>query len=259
MSKEIKIIGWNVNGIRAVHRKGNWSWFESIQPDIFCVQETKASPEQLPEEVKNPDGYHSYFSSSQIRKGYSGVAVYSRIEPLEWREGIGVEKFDEQGRVLTLHFEKFILINVYVPNGNSQTAPLDFKLEFYEELLNYMNKLRSQSPIIMTGDINVAHEEIDLARPKENEKNVGFLPEERAWIDAYIQAGYVDTFRDMNPNKAGAYSYWDLKSGARERNVGWRIDYFFASQEIMPKIKKSEILSDVYGSDHCPISITIEI
>jgi len=253
------IIGWNVNGIRAVHRKGNWSWFENAQPDIFCVQETKASPEQLPEEVRSPAGYQSYFSSSQIRKGYSGVAVYSKEEPKEWREGIGIEKFDEQGRILTLHFEKFILINAYVPNGNSATASLDFKLEFYEELLNYMNKLHADSPIILTGDINVAHEEIDLARPKENEKNIGFLPEERAWIDEYIQAGYADTFRTMNPNKVDAYSYWDLKSGARERNVGWRIDYFFASQDILPKIKKSEILSDVYGSDHCPISITIEI
>ena len=252
-----KIIGWNVNGIRAIHRKGHWHELLALDGDIFCIQETKASPEQLPEEMQNPEGYHAYFSSSRTRKGYSGVAVYSKEEPIEWSEGLGIEKFDEQGRILTLHFKDFVLVNVYVPNGNSKTAPLDFKLEFYEKLLEYMNELHKDKPVVMTGDINVAHEEIDLACPKENVKNIGFLPEERAWIDEYIQAGFADVFRSMHPHAEGAYSYWDLKSGARERNVGWRIDYFFASPTLMGKIKKSEILSDVYGSDHCPISIEL--
>ncbi len=255
----MRIIGWNVNGIRAVHRKGNWDWFEQIKPDIFCVQETKASPDQLAPEVSNPQGYFAYFSSSEVRKGYSGVAVYSKIEPNEWSEGIGIKKYDEQGRILTLVYDEFVLINVYVPNGNSKTASLDFKLEFYEELLKYMDTYRGKGhKVIMTGDINVAHEEIDLARPKENSKRIGFLPEERAWIDEYIASGYVDVFRSFNPEKTGAYSYWDMKSHARERNIGWRIDYFFVSQDLLPKIKKSEILSEVYGSDHCPISLELK-
>jgi len=253
------IIGWNVNGIRAIHRKGHWPNLVALDADIFCVQETKSSPDQLPADVRNPSGYYSYFSSSTVRKGYSGVGVYSKVEPARWSEGLGIEKFDEQGRVLTLHFDEFVLVNVYVPNGNSKTASLDFKLEFYEALLAHMQKLEKKNPVIMTGDINVAHEEIDLARPKENMKNIGFLPEERAWIDEYIQAGFSDVFRSMHPNKVGVYSYWDLKSGARERNVGWRIDYFFSSPTLMPRIQKSEIHTDIYGSDHCPISITIDL
>lgn len=208
----MNVISWNVNGIRAIHRKGNWTWFEETRPDIFCVQETKASPDQLAPEVSNPEGYFAYFSSSQIRKGYSGVAVYSKIKPNKWQEGIGVKKFDEQGRILTLFFDDFVLINVYVPNGNSKTAPLDFKLEFYETLLKYMDNLRAEGhKIVMTGDINVAHEEIDLARPRENSTRIGFLPEERAWIDEYLADGYIDAFRNFYPNKIGAYSYWDMK------------------------------------------------
>jgi len=254
----MKIVGWNVNGLRAVHRKGNWSWFEETQPDILCLQETKASPDQLAPEVSNPEGYFSYFSSSQTRKGYSGVAVYSKVEPKEWNEGIGIKKYDEQGRILTLVFEEFVLINVYVPNGNSKTAPLDFKLEFYEELLKYMDGFRAKGhKVIMTGDINVAHEEIDLARPKENSKRIGFLPEERAWIDEYLAAGYVDAFRNFYPEKIDVYSYWDVQSRARDRNVGWRIDYFFVSQDLLSKTKTSEVLSDVYGSDHCPIYLEL--
>ncbi len=255
----MKLVSWNVNGLRAIHRKGDWNNFLKLSPDIFCLQETKANSHQLPEEVVNLQGYFSYFSSSKIKKGYSGVATYSKKEPLEIKYGFGKKRFDEEGRFLETHFRNFVLINVYFPNGGRGLERLQYKFDFYDAFLNHIEKLRKRGKsIIFCGDVNTAHEEIDLARPKANEKHTGFLPEERAWIDEVINVGYTDTFRHFYPNKAEAYSYWDVKSRARDRNVGWRIDYFFVSNNLIPRLKKAFILDDVYGSDHCPVAIEIK-
>ena len=250
----MKIISWNVNGLRALHNQNYWNWFLNESPDIFCIQETKASSDQLPDEVKNPNGYFSYFSSSQTRKGYSGVATYTKEKPIKVIEGLGEKRFDEQGRTLTLKFNDFNIINAYVPNGASKTAPLDFKLDYYSKLLDYMNSLNN---VILCGDINVAHEEIDIARPKENKNSIGFLLVERERVDEILNNGYIDIFRHFYPDKINAYTYWDMVSRARERNVGWRLDYFFISSSLLPRIKSTSILSNVYGSDHCPILLEL--
>jgi exodeoxyribonuclease-3 len=228
-----------------------------VKPDIFCLQETKASPEQIPEALLSPAGFSSFFSSSKRKKGYSGVALYSKIEPLSVMYGMGIKEFDEEGRIIGAEYEDFWLLNVYFPNGGMGPERLDYKMRFYDAFLAFAEKLRGQKPVIFCGDVNTAHEEIDLARPKENEENTGFLPQERAWIDEVINAGYIDSYRHFFPAKKDAYSYWDLKSRARDRNVGWRLDYFFVAQEFMKCVKKSEIYPDIYGSDHCPISISI--
>lgn len=254
----MNIITWNVNGLRALERNGHWDTFLTLPADVICLQEIKAEEGQLSQAVAKPEGFYTYFHSSTARKGYSGVAMYSKIEPKHVHYGIGIEKYDEQGRVISLEFDDTVIINVYVPNGNSKTAPLDFKLEFYESLLQYMNGWRQKglSPIVC-GDINVAHTEIDLARPEANKKSVGFLPEEREWIDAYLSEGYIDVFRYLNPEKKDIYTYWDQKSRARDRNVGWRIDYFFMPQKMAKNIKNLQVMSDVYGSDHCPMLLKL--
>lgn len=255
----MKLISWNVNGIRAVERKGNWEDVWKLKPDILGIQETKAHPDQLSEKLLAHKGFHSFFNSSDVKKGYSGVAVYSKEEPLEVNYSLGVQKFDEEGRFLELHYKDFVLFNVYFPNGGQGPHRLEYKFEFYDAFLAHIEKVRKkQKNIIFCGDVNTAHEEIDLARPKENQENTGFLPEERAWLDEVVAHGYVDTFRHLNPEKTGAYSYWDLKTAARERNVGWRIDYFFISSELQKKLKKAEIHNKVFGSDHCPISIELD-
>jgi len=254
----MKIVSWNVNGLRSLAKDGYWEEFlKGTKPDIFCLQETKAAPEQLPEEMLSPAGFSSFFSSSQTKKGYSGVALYSKIEPLSVIYGMGIKEFDQEGRLIGAEYENFWLLNVYFPNGGMGPERLDYKMHFYDAFLAFAEKLRGQKPVIFCGDVNTAHEEIDLARPKENEENTGFLPQERAWIDEVVNTGYVDSFRHFFPAKKEAYTYWDLKSRARDRNVGWRLDYFFVAQEFMKRIKKSEIHSDIYGSDHCPISITL--
>jgi len=247
----MKLISWNVNGLRAVYRNGYWENFLKTNPDIFCLQETKAEAEQLPEEVKESPGYESYFASSKVRKGYSGVGTYTKITPKKVEYGMGIKKFDQEGRLITTYFDDFVLFNVYFPNGGSGPERLAFKLDFYDAFLEHIEKIRKTGKsIIFCGDVNTAHEEIDLARPYENRDNTGFLPEEREWIDEIIRTGYVDIFRHLNPAKKDAYSYWDLKSRDRERNVGWRIDYFFVSSDLVKNIKKAEILSDILGSDH---------
>lgn len=252
----MKLISWNVNGLRAVHRNGYWEKFLKLDPDMFCLQETKAREEQLPDEVKNAKGYISYFFSPSEKKGYSGVAIYSKTEPEKVENGMGINKFDVEGRQITAYFKDFVLINCYFPNGGMGSERLAYKLEFYDAFLEYIEKLRKKQPnIIFCGDINTAHEEIDLARPKQNESNTGFLPEERAWIDEVVRHGYIDTFRYFHSDETGAYSYWDMKTLARDRNVGWRIDYFLASREMQKLFKNATILSDVFGSDHCPISL----
>ncbi len=255
----MRIVSWNVNGLRSLAKDNLWETFiQTAKPDIFCLQETKASPEQLPENMLTPAGYSGFFSSSQVKKGYSGVALYSKVEPLAVINGMGIKEFDQEGRFVGGEFEDFWLINAYFPNGGQGPERLDYKMRFYDAFLAFVEKLRGQKPVIFCGDVNTAHEEIDLARPKENTGNTGFLPEERAWIDEVVNAGYIDTYRHFYPKKSGAYSYWDMKTRARDRNVGWRLDYFFASQELMPRIKRADILHDIYGSDHCPISITVQ-
>lgn len=253
------ILSWNVNGIRAAHRKGAFDWLISQNADIFCIQETKASPEQLPEEILKPQGYKSYFHFPTIKKGYSGVAIYTKEEPILVQNDLGIDEMDQEGRLILAQYKDFTLINCYFPNGGGPAERLKYKLEFYEYFLKFIEKLRKSKPnIIFCGDVNVAHNEIDLARPKENEKHVGFLPIERAWMDKMIGKGWIDTFRHFYPEKADAYTYWDQKTFARERNVGWRIDYFFATPEMMKKIESMEILDSVLGSDHCPIKLVLK-
>ena len=254
----MKIVSWNVNGLRSLGKNGYWEAFlRGTKPDIFCLQETKASPEQVPDELREVAGFSSFFSSSQTKKGYSGVALYSKIEPLSVIYGMGIKEFDQEGRIIGAEYEDFWLINTYFPNGGMGPHRLDYKMRFYDAFLAFVEKLRKEKSVIFCGDINTAHEEIDLARPKENEENTGFLPQERAWIDEVVNAGYVDSFRHFYPHTKEAYTYWDMQFHARDRNVGWRLDYFFVTQEFIKHIKKAEILSDIYGSDHCPISIAI--
>ena len=252
------IISWNVNGLRAVHRKGNLAQVFHMKPDILCLQETKSLPDQLPVGLRAPEGYHSYFHFPTQKKGYSGVAIYSREKPLKVSRDMGIERFDQEGRLIMAEYQGLALINCYFPNGGGAPERLRYKLDFYDYFLEFINKLhKKQSNIIFCGDVNVAHRPIDLARPKENETHVGFLPIERAWMDKLISRGWVDVFRHFYPDQAEAYTYWDLKTFARERNVGWRIDYFFSSPEMLEKIKSVEILDSVLGSDHCPIKLTL--
>jgi len=257
--KEIIIFSWNVNGIRAAHKKGFLEWMKNSGGDIICLQETKAQKEQLTDELINVKGYESHFFSAE-KKGYSGVAVYSAVKPENFLYGLGKEKFDCEGRVIIMEYKKFVLANAYFPNGGRGPERVKYKLDFYDELFFLLQKKYSdRKGIIVTGDYNTAHTEIDLSRPKENSGNTGFLPEERAWIDKIINLGYTDIFRKLYPGKTEQYTYWDMFTRARDRNVGWRIDYFMVSNDFADKISSAEIHADVMGSDHCPISITIKV
>ena len=261
----MRIISWNVNGLRANIKKGGFDWFLNESPDIYCIQETKVKAEQLESGIVNPPGYFSYFDHSKGRQGYSGVAVYSKIEPIKVEYGLGIGKYDQEGRFIGLFFEnilkdipKLAVLNIYFPNGGGGPERLKFKLEYYDEFLRYINGLRNDGfEVIFTGDINTAHTEIDIARPKENSNNTGFLPIERAWINRVIDDGYFDVFRTLHPNEKEKYSYWDMKTFARERNVGWRIDYFFVTPAIVKRVEKTHILDHILGSDHCPIDIVV--
>src|SRR6185436_7481193 len=253
----MKIISWNTNGLRATVRQGYFEpLFETFDPDILCLQETKADEAQIAEEIRKHKNYFSYFASSKVKKGYSGVAVFSKLEPEKIEFGLNIPEFDDEGRTLVITYKDFMLINCYFPNGGGGPHRLDYKLRFYDAFLLYINKLKSAGKkIIFCGDVNTAHTEIDLARPKENEEHTGFLPEERAWVDEVVASGFIDVYRHFYPGKTGAYTYWDQKSAARDRNVGWRIDYFFISPNLLPKVKGMKILSEYYGSDHCPIEL----
>jgi exodeoxyribonuclease-3 len=254
----MKIISWNVNGLRANVKKGGFDWLLSQKADIFCMQEIKAEADQLPPEVRAPKGYHAFFESSKTRKGYSGVAIYSKVEPLKVEFSIGNPELDQEGRMITVFYEDFVFINCYFPNGGGGPDRLAYKLKFYDAFLKYINKLKKKGhEVIFCGDINTAHTEIDLARPKENMENTGFLPIERAWIDKVVKNNYFDVFRSLYPEKKDAYTYWDMKTFARVRNVGWRIDYFFVTKGILEKIKEVNIHNDILGSDHCPLSIKL--
>ncbi|HBA45611.1 exodeoxyribonuclease III [Candidatus Nomurabacteria bacterium RIFCSPLOWO2_02_40_28] len=255
----MKIISWNTNGLRATAKQGHFTpLFKQERPDILCLQETKVEPDQLPDDVRNVSGYFSYFSHPKLKKGYSGVAIYSKEKPREVFYGMGVKKLDDEGRLIGAKFKNFTIINVYFPNGGQGPHRLKYKLEFYDAFLKFINKLRKNGEnVIFCGDVNTAHEAIDLARPKENEENTGFLPIERAWITKVIKNNFLDVWRVLNPNKKDVYTYWDIKTRARDRNVGWRIDYFFADAKILGKIKNAGMMADYMGSDHCPIFIEI--
>lgn len=249
----MKFISWNVNGIRAWYKKEMFDWVLEQDPDFFCVQETKAEVEQLAGDLVYPFGYHSYFNSSDQRKGHSGTAIYSKIKPDKVTYGLGVKELDQQGRQINFYYGKNLLINCYFPNGGGPTERLLMKLKYYDAFLKFVDKHKKNGyHVIFCGDLNVAHEEIDLARPESNKDSVGFLPEERLWIDELIGAGFVDTFRELHP-KTVKYSWWDMKTRSRDRNVGWRLDYFFIDKKHLKNVKKAEILDSVLGSDHCPV------
>ena len=256
--KEIKIFSWNVNGIRAAQRSGFLEWLHQESPDILCVQETKAHPEQLDDDLREPRGFHVYWNYPE-RKGYSGVATFTKEEPLRVRYGFGVPEFDIEGRMIISEYREFILFNVYFPNGKKDEDRLKYKLYFYEAFLDYVEPLRRKGEkLIICGDFNTAHKEIDLARPKENEKVSGFLPVERAWLDKLVAHGYIDTFRYYN-KEPNHYTWWDLKTRARQRNVGWRLDYFFVTENLLSSVSQAFIMPGVIGSDHCPLGITLKL
>jgi exodeoxyribonuclease-3 len=252
------LASWNVNGIRAAQKKGFLEWLERTQPDVLGVQETKATPEQLDEALVAPPGYTTYWATSTVKKGYSGVALYTKVEPNVVQIGLGIDEYDQEGRTIIADYDDFTFITAYFPNGGRDHNRVPFKLAYYQAFLDYCNRRVAEGrPVIFCGDLNTSHNEIDLARPKQNEKNTGFMPEERVWIDTYIEAGYIDIFRERNPELEGAYSWWSYRGGARERNVGWRLDYFFITPDLRPRVADVAIHADVRGSDHCPVSLTL--
>jgi exodeoxyribonuclease-3 len=254
--KEIKILCWNVNGVRAAVKKGFLEWLKKESPDILCLQETKASPENLTKELLEPPGYQTHWNYPE-RKGYSGVATLTKEKPIRVQNGFGVPAFDTEGRVIISEYPEFILCNVYFPNGKQSAERLKYKLDFYDAFFNFLEPLRLRGEnLIICGDVNTAYKEIDLARPKENEKISGFLPVERAWLDKLVAHGYIDVFRHFN-KEPGKYTWWDMKSRARERNVGWRIDYFFITANLLGQVDKAFIMPEVTGSDHCPIALVL--
>jgi exodeoxyribonuclease-3 len=253
----MRICSWNVNGLRAILKKGFVEWVKEENPDILCIQESKLQENQLDDSTKNIEGYYSYFSFAE-KKGYSGVATYTKEKPISVKHGIGIDKFDNEGRILIAEFEKFILFNIYFPNGQMNEERLHYKMDFYDALLDYCNSLvREGKKLVICGDYNTAHKEIDIKNAKANEKTSGFLPMERAWMDKFIENGYTDSFRYINPEKV-EYSWWSYMFKARERNVGWRIDYHFISNNLLPHVKDAKILTEVMGSDHCPVLLELE-
>jgi exodeoxyribonuclease-3 len=254
--RTLRIVSWNVNGIRACARKGFLDWLGQDKPDVLCVQEARVSPEVLEPELRQPTGYHACWNPGS-RPGYSGVATFSRVKPDLERTGFGVERFDSEGRIVLTRVAGFDIYNVYFPNGKQSAERLRYKLEFYDWFLEHLvREKRKGRRLVIGGDYNTAHKEIDLAHPRENAKISGFLPEEREWMDRLVAAGFVDTFR-LFSDEPGRYTWWSPLTKARERNVGWRIDYWFVGDDVAPLVKDAFILADVMGSDHCPVGITL--
>lgn len=254
----MRIYSWNVNGLRAVMKKGFLEWINEEDPDILCIQETKLQENQLDDSTRNIEGYNAYFSFAE-KKGYSGVATYTKQEPLSVKHGIGIERFDSEGRILITEFNEFTLLNIYFPNGQRDEERLNYKMEFYDAILDYCNTLVKEGKrVVICGDYNTAHTEMDIKNAKSNEKTSGFLPMERAWIDKLISNGYTDTYRYINPDKI-EYSWWSYMFKARERNTGWRIDYHFVSNNLLDSIEDAGILTQVMGSDHCPVMIKLNL
>lgn len=268
----IKLASWNVNGIRAVAAKPEWqNWFAADQYDVIGFQETKADVAQIPEHIVNKPNYQSFFASSTVKKGYSGTAVFSKLKPLSVEIELPNPEFQGEGRIVHLEFEKFHFFNGYFPNGggevlNENGVPIKgvfkrvpYKMGFFDCFFNYAQELRKTKPIVVCGDFNIAHKAIDLARPKTNINNTGFLPIEREFLDRFVAAGYVDTFRLVHGDEPERYSWWSYKMKAREKNVGWRIDYFFVSEELRPYVVDADIENKVFGSDHCPVTLTLDL
>lgn len=249
----MKIISWNVNGIRAVLKKGFADFIKTYDPDIVCIQETKSPGDAVPLEL---NGYHEYWNHAE-KKGYSGTLTLSKTKPLSVKNGIGIKKHDQEGRVVTTEFDRFYLVNVYVPNSQRKLERLPYRCDEWDvDFLKYLKKLEKKKPVIFCGDLNVAHTEIDLTNPKTNRRNHGFTDEERAGFDNFVKSGFVDSFRAFEPGPEH-YTWWSVMNNCRKRNIGWRIDYFCVSQSFMKSVKKSEILKDVMGSDHCPVLLQI--
>ena len=251
----MKLISWNVNGLRAVMNKGFKDFFNSIDADVFCVQETKMQEGQI---EFAPENYYVYFNSA-IKKGYSGTALISKIKPINVAYGINMEEHDSEGRVITAEYEKFYLVNCYTPNSQRELTRLDYRMQWEDDFRAYLCMLQNEKPVILCGDLNVAHNEIDLKNPSNNRHNAGLTEEERGKMTALLNAGFIDTFRYMYPDKKECYSWWSYMFHAREKNAGWRIDYFITSENLKNKIKDSKIHTEVFGSDHCPVELDIEI
>lgn len=253
----MKIISWNVNGIRAISQKNFFADFKSLAPDILCLQEIKAQDDQVAETLLPISGYHIYTNSAE-KKGYSGTAIISKTKPLSVTKGIGIEEHDNEGRVLCAEYETFYLVTAYVPNSGSELKRLDYRQEWDLAFFNYLKNLETKKPVIVCGDMNVAHRPIDLTHPKANyNKYAGYMQEEIDGMDRFTQGGLVDSFRHFYPDKTGAFSWWSYRAGARARNIGWRIDYFLVSESFMPQVKSANILPDILGSDHCPVAIEL--
>ena len=250
----MKLISWNVNGIRACVNKGFKDFFKNVNADVFCIQETKCQKDQIDLEF---EGYYSFWNSAE-KKGYSGTAIFSKVKPLKVTYGIGIEEHDKEGRIITLEFDNFFLVNNYTPNSKRELERLDYRQVWENEIRAYLLKLNKTKPVIMCGDLNVAHNEIDLKNPKTNHKNAGFTDEERSKMTELLNSGFTDSFRFLYPDKKGCYSWWSYMGHAREKNIGWRIDYFIVSNDINSKIKDAKIHSDIYGSDHCPVELDID-
>ena len=251
----MRFISWNVNGLRAVVNKGFMDFFKEIDADVFCVQETKMQEGQLELIL---DGYYQYWNSA-LKKGYSGTAIFTKQKPISVTYGLGIEEHDQEGRIITLEFEKFYFVDCYTPNSKRELERLEYRMTWEDEIRKYLKKLDTKKPVIYCGDLNVAHEEIDLKNPKTNRQNAGFTDEERNKMTKLLEAGFTDSFRYLYPNKENCYSWWSYMGRAREKNVGWRIDYFIVSKSIEEKIKDSKIHDAVMGSDHCPIELEIKL
>jgi exodeoxyribonuclease-3 len=251
----MKVISFNVNGIRAIEKKGFFEHLQSEGADYVCLQETKAHPEQLSEEALAPEGYHSIWCSAE-KKGYSGVAIYSKKKIENYKTGFSNQRFNNEGRILIADLEDFVLINIYFPNGTKDDVRLQYKMDFYDQLLIELEQLKDRK-VLICGDYNTAHNEIDLTHPKPNAKRSGFLPMERAWMDKFSESGFIDTFRHFYPDEV-KYSWWSYRMGARKKNVGWRLDYHFVSENMIKNVKEAFIQNDVMGSDHCPVGVELK-
>lgn len=251
----MKLISWNVNGLRACVKKGFLDYFHEVNADIFSVQETKLQEGQIELEL---DGYHQYWNYA-VKKGYSGTAIFSRVEPINVQYGLGIEEHDQEGRVITLEFEKFYLVNVYTPNSKRDLARLGYRLQWEDDFRDYLAQLESQKPLILCGDLNVAHEEIDLKNAKSNRGNSGFTDEERGKLSVLLQTGFVDSFRFLYPNREDVFTWWSYMNKVRERNIGWRIDYFIVSNQLKAMIEDAEVHCETLGSDHCPVLLKLNI
>ena len=251
----MKLVSWNVNGLRAVYKKGFMDFFNEINADMFCIQETKMQEGQIELDL---NGYNQYYNYA-VRKGYSGTAIFTKIKPQNITYGIGIEEHDQEGRVITLEFEKFYLVNCYTPNSGRELARLEYRMTWEDAFKGYVKELDKKKPVIICGDLNVAHNEIDLKNPKSNRKNAGFTDEERSKISVLLESGFTDTYRKLYPDKENAYTWWSYMGHAREKDIGWRIDYFLISNRISEKIKAADIYNQVMGSDHCPIGLEIDL